>query len=359
MGTPVWIGLAGEQLSREEAELLTRYEPSGIILFSRNIKSWQQCAELTRSIVRQYRFSRPFIGIDQEGGRVVRTAALGLALPAAAQLGALYRQDPQLAASLIRQHAAIAARSVELLGCNLIFAPVLDLQSKHEASNAMLGRTWSSQAKQVCDLAGLWQKNLHASQVFSCIKHFPGLARANKDLHLHSARIDSSLEELLDEDLLPFFELSAKSPMLMLGHVLAGCLDPQYPVSLSAAWMEFLRVRVGFKGVVCSDDYNMQAIADNFSTVEIAKRAWEIGVDMPMFCHDYGDFAELQHVWQQLPAYRQKDTAKRVGKLQRRIPPECYCDQASMDEICRRAEALMRRFEPLQGGESSSPVNSY
>ncbi|HEX5791492.1 MAG TPA: glycoside hydrolase family 3 N-terminal domain-containing protein, partial [Luteolibacter sp.] len=170
-GALMILGLAGPELTPEEAALFRRLQPAGYILFGRNIVTAQQTRKLTDDL-RDLSRDLSIIAIDQEGGRVTRTKDIAPTPPSAQALGAL--GNPGLIADL----ACHTADLLRLLGFNLNFAPVLDLDHFPAKSNALGGRCWGRNPQRVIDGAGHWNRWQRKRGIAGCAKHFPAGGRA-------------------------------------------------------------------------------------------------------------------------------------------------------------------------------------
>ena len=173
---PALIGISGHEVGAEEEAAIRRLQPAGFILFSRNIDSVEQVRGLTESL-RKLCLHHPVIAVDQEGGRVVRTASLGLNLPSPASLARLGSVGG------IVELGSVTALALRYLGVNLNFAPVLDICHDPSAANALPGRCWGDNAQDVISRGGVYASNLRRGGVQSCGKHFPGMGRALADPH--------------------------------------------------------------------------------------------------------------------------------------------------------------------------------
>ena len=277
---PVIAGVEGTTLTGRERELFTRLQPAGYILFSRNIEDYEFTRELTDELRRLTTGpDAPIIAIDQEGGRVVRTAGIGVQLPSAAALA-------QTGSShMIRQAAHYCASCLHTLGVNTNFAPVLDLASPH--ANALPSRCWGSDTQQVISHAGVWNRAMFGRGIQTCGKHFPGMGAAECDPHHDLPVLHGTRESFLKEAAIPFTALMPELPSLMIAHLLIPGIDAELPTSLSPALVQgFLRDQLGYEGVVFTDDLCMGAIAKRYSPAESAALALRAGCDLPLVCHN-------------------------------------------------------------------------
>jgi beta-N-acetylhexosaminidase len=287
----VWI--KGTELSETSRTLIQEGSPAGVILYPWNVESREQVIALTAALQRAaLRRSPPlglFIGVDQEGGRV---AALRLGeltrLPAAHYWGE--RRDP----GYVLSAAYITARELRELGCNMNFAPVLDLYG--QADHTIIGdRSMGDDPLLVGELGQAYLRGARLGGVIPVIKHFPGHGSTTVDSHGSLPRV-ALPEALLEErDFLPFrLAVEAGAEAVMTAHVVFSSIDPRYPVTLSRTFLEeLLRRRWGFRGVVISDGMAMGAIARNFSVRESLRLQLEAGVDL-ILVHSTYELAQLK-----------------------------------------------------------------
>lgn len=304
---PVIVGIEGPELSREERELFARLQPAGYILFSRNIIDYELTRELTDELRRLTSGAyEPIIAVDQEGGRVIRTAAVGVKLPSAAALAATGSEHR------IRQAAYLAARGLRALGINTDLAPVLDIASPH--ANALPGRCWGSDSQQVISRAGVWNRSLARCGILTCGKHFPGMGEASCDPHQTLPVLHGTRESFLREAALPFTALMPELPSLMIAHLLIPEMDADLPSSLSPELIRgFLRDQLGYEGLVLTDDLCMGAIAESYRPEESAPLALQAGADLPLVCHGAVDKLEaVARALRELPQPLLADAEARI-----------------------------------------------
>ncbi len=284
---PLLAGIESTSLSEREKALFSRLQPAGFILFSRNMRDPEETRELTDSLRRiSDGLHPPIIAVDQEGGRVVRTAAFGLPFPSAAALAAT--RD----AHVIEQAALMTARCLLSLGINTNLAPVLDLGSSR--TNALGGRCWGDKTQDVISFAGQWNRVLSRRGIMTCGKHFPGMGEAQCDPHFTLPRLDAPRTAFLDDGAAtPFTALMPELPSIMVAHVQASGFDTRLPSSLSPVVVQgFLRDQLGYEGVVFTDDLCMGAIASLYPPEEAARLAVLAGCDAPLICHHAADLLE-------------------------------------------------------------------
>ena len=272
------VGLAGSALQQEELALLRDFPVGGFILFKNNCSSPGQIRALCDSLWKIAPDPPPFIAIDQEGGTAHRLPEPFTHFPFAARMGE--SGDPNLA---YRAGHATATELV-LVGINLNFAPVLDVNSN--PNNPVIGdRSFGAQSKQVIAFSERWIQGTRDAGIISCGKHFPGHGDTDKDSHFLLPRVDRELEDLRAVELPPFVhacELGIES--LMTAHVVYGALDNEFPATLSTKIVtNMLRDALGYDGVVFSDALEMKAISDNYGDRETSALCVQAGVDVLLY----------------------------------------------------------------------------
>ena len=252
------VGLAGPELTAGEAALFRDIQPAGYILFSRNLVSAPQIRELTDALS-NLSIDLPFISIDQEGGRVWRTREFSCAPPDAATF------TEKATPIQIAKFGALTGQLLEILGINLNFAPVLDLDHFPDQNNGLRGRCWGRDSQTVINNAGVFNRWMRKQKILSCGKHFPTNGLALSDPHHELPVADISRADLLKEDLLPYTALMPELDAIMACHLNFPQLDPDMPASLSRPILTgLLRDQIGYKGLILTDDLDMGAIVRNY-----------------------------------------------------------------------------------------------
>ena len=354
-GPLLLLGVSGPALTLEEAALFRRLQPAGFILFTRNIVTPQQTRRLTDEL-RGLTTSLPIIAIDQEGGRVTRTKDIAPAAPSAPALAA--RRDM----GKIADAAALTGDLLRLLGFNLNFAPVLDLDHFPGTQNALRGRCWGRDPQRVIDYAGHWNRWLRKRSIASCAKHFPAGGRACSDPHHDLPSCPATIEELLREDVIPYTALMPELDAIMLAHIEFPNIDAALPASLSPRIVRrFLRDQLGFdRHLVLTDDLDMGAITTRYGRGEDVKLAIAAGNDLAMICHR-NDTAEVAaRAIAELPRALVSEARERVERFRDKKlhPPLAWSDQkwnATCAALANLATAVPEPADPLP----SSPVAGY
>ncbi len=285
VGQLLIVGLAGAELSEHERAWLRLLSPGGIILFRRNIHSAQETHALL-SELRTLAAEPLFRCVDVEGGLVDRLRDTVAPMPAAATVARTGERK------LYAEHGRLIGREVRALGMNTTFAPVLDLAT---ASSAEVMRTRAAAAEptQVIDYAAAFLKGLQREKILGCGKHFPGLGGGTLDSHLATPVINHSLKQLWSEDLLPFRKLHRRLPFIMVSHAAYPAASPKkfadLPASISRFWINrILKGRIGYSGLVISDDMEMGGILKHSSMEDAAVAAVAAGAHIVEVCKDPG-----------------------------------------------------------------------
>jgi beta-N-acetylhexosaminidase len=274
------LGFDGDTLPAE----LTRYLErglAGVVLYKRNFRSVQRLRELTAEI-RRAAGRCVLIGIDQEGGTRFALGEPFTAWPSATELGRV----GDLA--LTEQVAWAMAVELRAVGCNLNFAPMLDLHVNPE-SPVTKDRSFGAVPQLVAKMGAAFDRGLRAGRVLSCAKHFPGHGDTLVDPHHDLPVFAGTMERLESAELVPFAAAVASGvPLVMTAHILLQQIDPQRPASLSRKMLDgVLRGCMGFRGVILADDLGMGAIARRYGPGEAAIETLRAGTDIAMLCHDW------------------------------------------------------------------------
>ena len=278
------LGFDGDSLHGELAEYLAR-GLAGVVLYQRNFTNAQGLRELALAI-RQAAGRPVLIGIDQEGGTRFALREPFTAWPSAAELGRLGDGDS------VEKVARVMATELRAVGCNLNFAPMLDLHVNPE-SPVTKDRSFGSDPNLVVKMGAAFDRGLRSGGVLSCAKHFPGHGDAAVDPHLDLPVFAGTMDRLESAELVPFAAaIAAGVPLVMTAHILLPQIDPENPASLSRTMLDgVLRRRLRFGGVILADDLGMGAIAKRYAPGEAAVQTLRAGTDMAMLCHDWSAVA--------------------------------------------------------------------
>lgn len=296
------IGIAGPTLAPDEAALLRACPPAGVILFARNIADPAQLALLIAAL-RAVLPAGAVLMLDQEGGRVARLRPPHwLAHPAAAALGALHAGRPAAGLRGAWLTGALIGLDCAAAGFDVVAAPVLDLA--HPGANAVVGdRAYGAAPAAVAGLARAMADGLLAAGMQPVGKHAPGHGRARVDSH-HALPIVT--DTMLDDDLAPFIA-NRDLPWLMTAHIVYPVWDATRPATLSSVVIaDVIRGRIGFAGLLVSDDLAMRAL--DGPPAELARACLAAGCDIALYCP--GDAEGTRAVLEAVPSLTPAATAR-------------------------------------------------
>ena len=280
LGQMVMIGIQGTKVDDDSLYMLNQYHMGGVILFDRNMKSPEQVKQLTSDLQAQSNEKVPlFIGIDEEGGDVVRMAEKLTPPPSQKEIGAT--GDIEQA----KTWAIKTAKSLKEMGINVNFAPVADVGSNDK-------RSYSTDTNTVIDFVRAATKGYQQENIIYSLKHFPGIGKGRVDSHVDSSSIDVAKEILMAEDILPFKTIIDENDpndyFILVSHLKYPALDEEYPASLSSKIMtDLLRNELGYKGIIITDDMEMGAVANHNDFRSIGVNAVKAGADIVLVCHEY------------------------------------------------------------------------
>jgi beta-N-acetylhexosaminidase len=278
---PAVFGLSGLTLGPDERAFFKDADPAGYILFGRNIENREQLRALTDELRAIHGRDRLFICIDQEGGRVARMKPpVWPAYPPGEAFDRLYDIAPASAIEAARANAEALGLDLAEAGISVDCHPSLDVRQPG-AHDVIGDRALGSDPMRVAALGRAILGGLARAGITGCIKHIPGHGRATADSHKELPTVEASDEELA-ADLRPFQAL-ADSPVGMTAHVRYTAWDPENPGTLSPFVVgEVIRGRVGFAGLLLTDDLDMEALSG--SVPERAERAIAAGCDIALNC---------------------------------------------------------------------------
>ena len=344
IGQLLWIGFAGPVTPALRGRL-DRGEAGATIVFKRNLPIATGAAAgedlvdldalvaMTGELHRSAPDGTPaLIAVDQEGGSVQRVRAPATRWPAMAAIDRFAEPED---AALAEAVGRAIGDELAALGFDIDFAPVLDVHTN--PANPIIGdRAFGRDADAVARRGLAFARGLAAAGMIACGKHFPGHGDTATDSHLELPRVDHDWDRLERVELAPFRRAAtAGLPMIMTAHVVFAALDAARPATLSPAVMTgLLRERLGFSGVIVSDDLDMRAVADHLGAGPAAVAAVRAGCDVLLLCKDEDHQAEAEAA-----LIRE---AEADSELRRRI-----AESAGRVRALKRSHAAARAARPV------------
>jgi beta-N-acetylhexosaminidase len=272
-------GFEGTTLPSAMRELLA-HGLAGVAVYARNFTNIQELAQLNAEI-RAAAKGSVLIGMDQEGGTRFSLPAPFTAWPSPAQLGALGDENA------VRDVARAVGRELSAVGCNLNFAPMLDLHINPSSPITQV-RSFGTEPGLVGRMGSAFLEGLADTGVLGCAKHFPGHGDTYIDPHKNLPIFNGAAERLDRVELIPFAAaIAAGAATIMTAHILLPKIDAEYPASLSRTMLtSTLRERMNFQGLILADDLGMGAITKRYTASEAAVATFAAGTDIAMICHD-------------------------------------------------------------------------
>lgn len=292
-GQRLMVGFDGTEFNEDLQFLIGELSVGGLILFSRNIRTPAQIRDLTLA-AQDYAAAKGkpplFIAIDQEGGTVARLKAPFTLFPEG-QPGLTTLEEA-------RHFAETTAKEMREVGLNMNLSPVLDVEPEG-FSGVNHKRVFRGDCHRVAELGSVVIETLQKNGVIAVGKHFPGIGRTSLDSHFELPQLSTPLNILDETDLVPFKRAIRKEVSgVMLSHILYQAIDPEWPASLSQEISKrLLRERLGFNGLVLTDDLDMKAIKDEIPV--LIRRIVDAEIDIVLICHKgpriEEAFTEMRH----------------------------------------------------------------
>jgi len=328
--TPAIFGIAGLTLSADERAFFRDADPAGYILFGRNVESREQVRALTDELRAIHGRDKTLISIDQEGGRVARLKPpVWLRYPPGEPFDRLYDIAPASAIEAARANAHALGLDLAEVGVSVDCLPLLDVRQPG-AHDVIGDRALGSDPLRVAALGRAVLDGLAAAGVAGVVKHIPGHGRATADSHKDLPTVTANETELAI-DIAPFRTL-ASAPIAMTAHVRYAVWDYDNPGTQSAYVIgEIIRKRIGFDGLLLTDDLDMDALSG--SVPQRAVRAIAAGCDIALNC--WADMEHMVGIAEVLPAI----TDRAAARLERAL---AGTDVSSVD-LGRQAELLATR----------------
>ena len=273
------IDIEGAALSSHDIELIENPHVGGLILFERNFVSKNQLIDLCAQIKSVKK--NILVSIDQEGGRVQRLRQEFTNLPSMQTLGDI--ADKTKNYSLLNDVGWLMASELIATGIDISFAPVIDVD--RQTSSIIGCRSFSEMPEKVSQFAHEFINGMNKAGMQATGKHFPGHGSIEEDSHLTLPIDNRSLAQLMGHDLIPYFDLKDALSAIMCAHILFPKID-KTNAGFSPYWIqEILKKKIGFKGVIFSDDLSMKG-ASGFSYADRVRISLDAGCDMVLICNN-------------------------------------------------------------------------
>jgi beta-N-acetylhexosaminidase len=338
----VIFGCSGPVLTTEEKAFFAAERPLGFILFRRNVETPDQVRALVQAMRETVDDPSAPVLIDQEGGRVQRLSPPHWPkYPTGRAYADHAANDPVIGQALARLGGRLMAADLKAVGINVDCVPVLDVPQPG-AHDVIGDRAYGATVESVTRLGRAMAEGMMAGGVLPVIKHIPGHGRSMADSHLALPEVDAPMEALEAVDFPPFEALS-DMPMAMTAHVVYRAIDKRRPATTSRKAIRLIRDRLGFSGLLMTDDLSMKALSG--SLADRARASLRAGCDVVLHCN--GNLAEMGEV--------ASATGRLKGAAARRA-------EAALARIARRVEPLdeseaRARFSDAFGGQGALGVD--
>ena len=302
------ISIKGHQLSTKEKELLANEKPWGLILFKRNIKSLNQIKKLIKKIRKLTKEPRFPIIIDEEGVAVSRLSKIINHNFSQKFLGDIYKINNKIGLNFYKNYINNLTTFLKKIGININTVPVLDVLRKN--TNKIIGnRSFSDDPDVVRTLGKICVKQYKLNKLATVIKHVPGHGCASLDSHLKMPKVKLNYKDLNKIDFLPF--KSNSSQFAMTAHILYEKIDKNNVATFSKKIIsEIIRKKIGFKGILISDDISMKAL--KYDLVTNAKKSLSAGCNIVLYCA--GNYKDAYKLLKEVP-FIDKFTAKKTSEF--------------------------------------------
>ncbi len=304
----VIISLKGTSLTKKEKSLLKNEKPWGVILFERNLKSISQIKKLTSKIKDLTRNKTFPIIIDEEGGSVSRLRKIIDHNLSANFFGNLFKNNKNICLKVFKLYLFSICSILKDLGININTIPVLDIVRYN--TNKIIGNRSFSNDKQIVKILGnLTINHLNSNKIATVIKHIPGHGASKTDSHKRTPIVRLNKKKLNEIDFYPF--KNSKAKLGMTAHIIYSTIDAKNVATFSKKIInKVIRKKIGFKGILMSDDISMKAL--KYDLLTNAKRSLSAGCNLVLYCAGKTD--DNLKLIKSLP-YIDKFTSKKTSEL--------------------------------------------
>ncbi len=302
------ISIKKYELSSNEKLLLKNEKPWGLILFKRNIKSLKQAKKLINKIRKITKDPKFPILIDEEGIDVSRLSKFFNHTFSQRLFGNIYNSNPKICITFYKNYIDMISILLKKIGININTLPVLDVLRKN--THKIIGnRAFSNDPHIVKTLGLICVKQFKANKIGTVIKHIPGHGSAKSDSHLKMPQVKLNYKNLNSTDFLPF--KSNSSAFAMTAHILYTKLDKNNVATFSKKIiLNIIRKKIGFKGILISDDISMKAL--KYDLITNAKKSLIAGCNIVLYCG--GNYKDSYKLIKELP-FIDKFTAKKTSEF--------------------------------------------
>lgn len=342
VGQLMVVGFYGKEVSSEAIDMIKNKHIGGMIYFDRNMESPKQVAELSNTLQQTAAESKNqlplMIAVDQEGGDILRMRSQVSPIPSQQTLAKLG------SAETVYNVAKLNATELQAMGVNLNFAPVLDL-SKTDS------RSFGTDPKKAAEYGMKVLEGFQTASVTGALKHFPGHGRSSVDPHLNSSSVEANQLDLENSDIYPFTQLIREVDnqkfFVMVTHIKYPAYDKEKPASLSKVIIQdLLRKKLGYEGIVVTDDLEMGAVNKLYSYKTLGSEAILAGADLLLVCHEYKNQLEvyngiIEAVHSgEIPMERINEAAKRVISYKLKTMQHETVDPNQVNSIVKSDESV-------------------
>lgn len=342
-------GFEGADLNPQIENLIVNHHVGGLILFERNFKNPEQLTRLIGGLQKLALATPPFaplfISVDQEGGRVSRLKPPFTRFPDPCCLG-IARSEP-----LAHRFGLALGREMRAVGINMDYAPVLDINTNPE--NPIIGkRAFSDEPEWASKLGVAFLRGFQEAGVLAVGKHFPGHGDTSQDSHLTLPHVDRDGATLENVELQPFRSAIQNGlEVIMTAHVIYRAWDEKLPATFSVPILQhLLREKLGFKGLIISDDLEMKAVEDHIPFESFAMLGTQAGVDLFLICHDTGKVKAFmgQMVREvesgKIPTATLDRSVQRILHLKSKMPP-AESGLTDLEALARDHQKLVQEMQ--------------
>lgn len=342
VGQLMMIGLSGTEKGSEIQEFIEEKHIGGVIYFERNMSSPKQVAELSNSLQQSAKNSRNslplMVAVDQEGGDIIRMRDQVSPIPSQQKLGEGASADE------VYQVAKLNGTELAAMGININFSPVLDLSKTNN-------RSFGTDPEKVYQYGSKAIQGLNEATITGALKHFPGHGRSEVDPHVDTSSVEANQLDLENSDIYPFKKIISEMDndkfFMMVTHIKYPAYDKEKPASLSKVIIEdLLRDKLGYKGLVITDDMEMGAVKNYFSFKDMGKEAILAGVDIVLVCHEHSHQLEVYNgiveavKAGEIPMERINESTKRVMTYKLNNIQETKVDPDEATNVVKSSESV-------------------